>query len=91
MNDFRWLNEGRQRQLGSTGGVEQLSSVTPGQSRLSLCGSGPSSSKPDDQMAIIDTKKFLVGGKPRMFHNNLHSNTWPSPSFSNRFYTRDFI
>lgn len=34
VNEFRWLNEGKQRQLGSSGGVVQLSSVTPGQSRL---------------------------------------------------------
>lgn len=34
VNEFRWLNEGRQRQLGSSEGVEQLSSVTPGQSHM---------------------------------------------------------
>lgn len=59
VSEFRWLSEGKQSQLGSSGGVVQLSSVTPGQSRLGGCGLGLSSTEPD--MADTCTKEFLVG------------------------------
>lgn len=68
VNEFRWLNEGKQRQLGSSGGVVQQSSVTPGQSRLWLCGLGLSSTN-QTWLSSVPRNSWLVS--LRLFHSNL--------------------
>jgi hypothetical protein len=68
VNEFRWLNEGKQRQLGSSGGVVQLSSVTPGQSCLWLCG-WDFQALNQTWLSSVPRNSWLVS--LRLFHSNL--------------------